>query len=40
METGVKAEDVGEVVQIYIDVGYTIINIQKTGDDSYTVTAE
>jgi hypothetical protein len=39
-ETGVKAESVGEVVQVYIDVGYTIINIQKTGDDSYAVTAE
>jgi hypothetical protein len=39
-ETGVKAEVVGDVVQIYIDVGYTIINIQKTGEDSYTVTAE
>jgi hypothetical protein len=39
-ETGVKADAVGDVVQTYIDTGYTNINIQKTGEDSYTVTAE
>lgn len=40
MEMGVNADDVGDVVQTYIDAGYTNINIQKTGEDSYTVTAE
>lgn len=39
-EIGVKTDVVGDVVQTYIDVGYTNINVQKTGEDSYTVTAE
>ena len=39
-EIGVKADDVGDVVQTYIDAGYKNINVQNTGEDSYTVTAE
>ncbi len=39
-ETGVKADDVGDVVQTFIDAGYTKVGVQKTGEDSFTVTAE
>lgn len=37
--TGVIADDVGKVVQTFVDGGYVQIDVTKDGDDSYTVTA-